>query len=367
MYQFPIPIAFPEHASLQNGDTVLAADIGGTKTHLALFEIRDDQISLLTERIFPSQEWQSLTHIVKEFEVESPALKRFSIAFAGPIQEGRAKATNLDWEVDQQQLSEALDVDAVLLINDLEAVGYGLAALTEEDFTVIYEGDATPDGNAGIIAPGTGLGEAGLFWDGHAFHPFATEGGHTDFAPKNDLDVELYQHLHKKYNHVSWERLISGPGIFNIYRFLRDVRGWEEPAWLAEQIATRDPSAAISRAAAREGCPICVETLRLFVRYLAEEAADLALKYKATGGIFIGGGIPPKIWNEELQAHFLKYFFEVGRLRPLLETMPVSLILNPQTALLGAAYYGALGSREGKRHFRLDRASMSRPNSMTSG
>lgn len=357
MYKIPIPIAFPEHASLADGDTILAADIGGTKTDLTLFEIQGDEISLIEERIYPSREWKTLTDIVKDFDVESPELKRFSIAFAGPIQNGKAKATNLDWEVDVRELSQTLDVDSVLLINDLEAVGYGLAALTAEDLVTVYESKTPPNGNAGIIAPGTGLGEAGMFWDGRAFHPFATEGGHTDFAPKNDLDMALFRHLSKKHGHVSWERVISGPGIHAIYKFLRDVQGWDEPGWLAERIKETDPSAAISRAAG-EDCPICRETLRLFVRYMAEEAADLALKYKATGGMFIGGGIPPKIWSDELQTTFLDHFFQVGRLRHLLEAVPIHLIKNPKTALLGAAYYGALGSKEGKRHFQLDKESM---------
>ncbi len=357
MYEYPIPIAFPEQPSLTDGDTVLAADIGGTKTHLALFKIRGDEITLIEERKYPSQKWHSLTNIVKDFKVEAPELKRFSIAFAGPVQEGKAKATNLDWEIDVRQLGKTIDVDSVLLINDLEAVGYGLAALREEDIAVVYDGDRSPNGNAAIIAPGTGLGEAGMFWDGHAFHPFATEGGHTDFASTDELDVELFQFLNKKYGHVSWERVVSGPGIHAIFQFLRDVRKMEQPAWLKERMQEGDPSAAISKAA-EEGCPICQETLRLFIKYLSQEASDLALKFKATGGVFIGGGIPPKIWNEELQKEFLDQFFHVGRLRHLLETMPVYLILNSKAALLGAAYYGALGSKEGPQHFRLDRASM---------
>jgi glucokinase len=170
--------------------------------------------------------------------------------------------------------------------------------------------------------------------------------------------MDLFHHLNKKYGHVSWERVISGPGIHAIYKFFRDVLQHEEPEWLTERMEEeKDPSATISQAA-REDCPICQETLRLFVRYLAEEASDIALKFKATGGIFIGGGIPPKIWDDDLQQHFLDNFFQVGRLRPLLETVPIHLIKTPKTALLGATYYGALGSKEGKPHFRLNKASM---------
>jgi len=198
------------------------------------------------------------------------------------------------------------------------------------------------EGNAAIIAPGTGLGEAGLFWDGSALHPFDTEGGHTDFVSRSELDDELFYVLQKKYGHVSWERVVSGMGIVTIYEFLRDVKKREEPDWLKEKINRGDVAGAIGQAA-KESCPICVETIRLFVHYLAVEASNLALKMKCTGGLFIGGGIPPKVWNEPLQQHFLEHFFQVGRLRPLLEAMPIYLITNQQTALLGAAYFGAFG------------------------
>ncbi|MBK7937171.1 MAG: glucokinase [Lewinellaceae bacterium] len=341
MHNSLVPIAFPDRKQvLPDGATLLAADVGGTKTILALIEIHDGDASFIKETVYPSRQFGSLAEAVRTFMAGSSSRpERFSIAFAGPVQEGKAYATNLGWHLDTRLLIEELGIPQVFLINDLEAEAYGLAALTEKDLVTIYPGKAQPKGNAAIIAPGTGLGEAGLYWDGAVLHPFATEGGHTDFAPRNDFDWELLQYLQNKYGHVSWERVVSGLGICNIYDFLRDVKNWEEPAEVQEQMKTRERGAVIG-SSAQEGCPISMETLRVFMRYLAVESSNLALKLNATGGIFIGGGIPPKIWNEHLQAIFLEHFIQVGRLRPLIETVPVHVVLNTKAVLLGAAYYG---------------------------
>jgi glucokinase len=334
-----VPIAQPPRIPLANGTTFLAADVGGTKTHLAIVEIQESEVSILKERVYASRKFSSLEEIIRQFLDKTPPPGRLSIAFAGPVLNGKASATNLGWKMDVQQLSRDTGIAQVFLINDLEAEAYGLAALQEQELITIYQGDSHAKGNAAVIAPGTGLGEAGLFWDGTVLHPFATEGGHTDFAPRNSLDWELLQYLQKRYEHVSWERVLSGPGICNIFDFLRDVKNWEEPTWLKEKMKEEDPAAAIGTSAI-EGCPISMETLQIFVRYLAVEASNLALKLNATGGIFIGGGISPKIWNERLQVIFLEHFLQVGRLRVLLEAIPVHIVMNTRAVLLGAAHYG---------------------------
>lgn len=336
-----IPIAFPKRESLKEGATLLAADVGGTKTALAWVEIRAGEISIIREDVYSSKQFSTLLHVIRAFMADATLPERLSIAFAGPVHEGKAHATNLGWDIDIRQISLETGIPQVFLINDLEAEAYGLAALKEEDLITIYAGDTSPKGNAAIIAPGTGLGEAGMYWDGSALHPFATEGGHTDFAPRNAFDWDMLQYLQQKYGHVSWERVLSGPGICNIYDFLRDVKHREEPAWLQENMKNQEPGAAIG-SGALEGCPICVETLQVFARYLAVEASNLALKLNATGGVFIGGGIPPKIWNASLQAIFLEHYLQVGRLRPLMELVPVHIVLNTKAVLLGAAYYGKM-------------------------
>ena len=337
-----IPIAFPKHPHLPDGSTLLAADVGGTKTNLALVEIRRGDISIVKEQIYPSKQFGSLAEAIRTFMADTARKpERVSIAFAGPVQDGKAYATNLGWHLNTKLLMEELDVPEVFLLNDLEAEAYGLAALAEQDLVMVYPGDGDTKGNAAIIAPGTGLGEAGLYWDGSALHPFATEGGHTDFAPRNLFDWELLQYLQNKYGHVSWERVVSGMGICNIYDFLRDVKRWEEPDWVREQMKSEEQGAVIG-AGAQKGCPICMEALRVFVRYLAVESSNLALKLNATGGIYIGGGIPPKVWNEHLQEIFVEHFIQVGRLRPLIETVEVYVVLNPKAVLLGAAWYGKM-------------------------
>ena len=336
-----VTIAFPKRAPMRDGATLLAADVGGTKTHLAFVEVKGGDIHFGKEAVYPSKQFASLLEAIRLFIGDALPPERLSIAFAGLVQDGKAFATNLGWNIDTRQLGEDLGIGQVFLINDLEAEAYGLAALKEQDLATIYPGNAHVKGNAAIIAPGTGLGEAGLYWDGAALHPFATEGGHTDFAPRTPFDWELLQYLQAKHGHVSWERVVSGIGICNIYNFLRDGKHREEPDWLKEKMKVQEQGAVIG-AGAQEDCPICVETLEVFVRYLAVETSNLAMKLNATGGVFIGGGILPKIWNKNLQAIFLEHFLRVGRLRPLIEAVPVYLVLNTRAVLLGAAYYGKI-------------------------
>jgi glucokinase len=223
----------------------------------------------------------------------------------------------------------------------MEANAYGLAALQDKDFETLMYGSKIR-GNAALISPGTGLGEAGMFWDGSHYHPFACEGGHCDFSPRNELDIKVLQYFRKKYEHVSWERLLSGPGILDLYLFLRQISGKKEPEWLRNEMSKGNPSATITGTAMEGKDSVCVETLDTFIRFLAIEAAQLALKYKATGGIYIGGGILPKIITGINREIFYNNFVQSGRLNALLEMVPVKVILNEKTALLGAAYYGAM-------------------------
>lgn len=342
MRQPTISIAFPKRPAMSNGTRLLAADIGGTKTDLALFEIHKGELMLMREVVFTSHKFSDVAEMLQRFNGEKPIPERLSIAFAGPVQDGKAEATNLNWHIDTAQLSRTLGIPKVYLINDLEAEAYGLAGLAASELRTVYPGLANAGGNAAIIAPGTGLGEAGLYWDGASLRPFATEGGHADFAPRDEFDWRLLEYLQKKFGHVSWERVVSGPGIENIFRFLRDHKNWDVPASLRAKMKDHDMAEAIGLAAESD-CPVCVQTLRRFVQYLAVEASNLALKFKATGGVYLGGGILPKIWNEHLEAVFFEQFVQVGRMQPLLESMPVYLVLNPKTALIGAALYGCGG------------------------
>lgn len=338
-----IPLAFPGNKKTTTArGIILAGDIGATKTNLALFEIHKRQIALLKEKSYHTKEYNFFMEMVLSFNRDTlPAIDRICLGVAGPVINGKVKGTNFPWEIDSEEISRELRVHSVTLINDMEANAYGLAALREQDFEVLKEGSNIP-GNAVIISPGTGLGESGLYWDGNQYHPYATEGGHCDFSPRNDLDWELWKYLHKKHRHVSWERVVSGRGIVNSYEFLRRFRGIPEPKWLKDKIQQGDAAAVITDVAYEKSDPICVETLDLFVRYLAIEAAQFALKTKATGGVYIGGGIVPKILRMINRKVFTENFVAAGRMNPLLQQMPVQVVLNDKTPLLGAAYYGAM-------------------------
>jgi glucokinase len=323
---------------------ILAGDIGGTKTNIAFFE-DEKTLEIVAQQTFPSRAHGGLEEIVRQF-IGEHALRIRHAAFgvAGPVRNGRCEATNLPWVVDAVTLADELGTRDVWVINDLEANAYGIPALTPADLVTINAGAANAAGNAAIIAAGTGLGEAGIYWDGRTHHPFATEGGHTNFGPGDALEAELLQWLSSQLDHVSWERVVSGPGLVNVYRFLCDTRRGEEPAWLAEAMRTGDPAAVISRAAQTGKSPLCVQALDLFIGLYGSEAGNLALKIMATGGVYIGGGIAPKNLDKLKDGTFMKRFLAKGRMQRLLEAMPVKVILNDKTALLGAARCAAVRS-----------------------
>ena len=322
---------------------ILVGDIGGTNTRLAVFEAQDNQLQLVIHDTFPSRVHANLDEIVHHFiQTHQVCASLACFGVAGPVRHGRCEATNLPWVVDAQQLAQVVHLDKVWLINDLEAQAYGTAVIDSKDFVVLSEGAPGAEGNAAVIAAGTGLGEAGLYWDGTQHWPFATEGGHGSFAPTNDLEMELLRYLLRRFTHVSWERLLSGPGLYNIYTFLRDTGHGEEPRWLHEELQQHDPAAVISRAALTGTADICVQALDLFVAFYGAEAGNLALKLMATGGVFVAGGIAPKILKKLQAGSFMQSFVAKGRMRALLETIPVRVVVNDQAALFGAAHCATL-------------------------
>jgi glucokinase len=322
---------------------ILAGDIGGTNTRLAVFADKGGRLTPTVEATFPSREHGSLESVLRKFNAVHPLpIDRACFGIAGPVRHGQSDATNLPWLVDARLVAREVGLQAVGLINDLEANAFGIAALEPKDFITLNAGAPDAEGNQAIIAAGTGLGEAGLFWDGRIHRPFATEGGHTTFAPRNEVEMALLRYLMARYEHVSFERVMSGPGLVNIYTFLRDTGRGEEPTWLAQQMQQQDPPASIARAALEGKSALCVRALDLFVSLYGAEAGNLALKVMATGGVFIGGGIGPKIIQKLQGPAFLDAFTGKGRMRPLLQAMPVQVILNDKTALLGAARCAAL-------------------------
>lgn len=345
--QSSFPLSLPRRNQVPAGGLiVLAGDLGGTKTNLATYKFTPEGIRQLQSARYASAEYKSLTAIIQHFlsDYDQPRPERISLGVAGPVLNGKVDLTNLSWVLDQQEIARDTGVKEVVLINDLEAMAYGLAALQPEDFITIHPGMAQPVGNMAIIAPGTGLGEAGLYWNGKAYFPFPTEGGHCDFSPRTDLDMELCKYLQQQDGVVSWEKVAAGPAITSIYTFLRDIKKKEEPAWLAEQLQKeKDDSAVISQAALHNKAAICVETMDLFIRYVARETSNLVLKMKATGGVFLGGGIPPKIAPLLLQEAFYRHYMDCDRMQHLLEGVPIRIIKNDKAGLLGAAYFGAYG------------------------
>ena len=315
---------------------ILAGDIGGTHTRLALFD--GDPHEPLALRIYPSSEHSGLEEIVAAFLSEHPAhLDHACFDVAGPVRNGRAKTTNLSWVVDARQIAEAIDLPSVELVNDLVATAYGIAELTTADLETLNSGDPSIGGTLAVIAAGTGLGEAGLVWDGSRYHAIASEGSHSDFGPRSSLQVELYSFLARTESHVSYESVCSGIGLLTLRRFLGERSCTSDPAWLASAIRDGNAAAAIASAGLTGVDPISAEALDLMVSIYGAEAGNLALRLVATGGIYIGGGIAPHILRKLRQRPFLDALTAKGRFRATLEHVPVHVILNEHAALLGAA------------------------------
>lgn len=325
---------------------VIAGDIGGTKTRLGLFELTDGRLQKLAESTFASAEHATLEEIVATFLAEvGGKCERAAFAIAGPVTGRTARTTNLPWQIDAGDLESQLDIPRVVLLNDLEAVAHGIGELAAQDFLVLNGGRPDAIGNLAVIAAGTGLGMAGLFWDGSRHRPFASEGGHADFAPTSERGAELHRFLADRFGHVSTERVLSGPGLVNIFHYLLHSAASPEPSWLIEASQSGDAAAAIARAATARSSPLAIQALDLFAEVYGATAGNLALTLMATGGVYLGGGIAPKIADTLKEPTFLQAFLAKGRMRPLLEAMPVKVILNDRAALLGAARVAGLQLR----------------------
>ena len=324
---------------------VLAGDLGGTKTRLGLFESAGGDLRLLEEKVFASEDHEGLGEIVAEF-LEGSAGECGAACFgiAGAVTGRRVRLTNLPWEVDADDLAERSGIPEVHLINDLEATAWGLPLIGEEGRHVLNAGREGAVGNQAVIAAGTGLGEAGIYWDGQELRPFASEGGHASFSPTDELVGGLMRFLRRKYETVSWERVVSGPGLVDLYRYLHELAGTSPPEWFEEAEREGDAAAAMSKAALEDRCHVCSRALELFARLYGEEAGNLALKMLATGGVWVGGGIAPKILPALTGGAFMMGFTAKGRMRPLLEAMPVTVVLDDRAALFGAARYAAISS-----------------------
>jgi glucokinase len=319
---------------------LLAGDVGGTKTLLALLEATSNAGSpaIVREAALPSREFPSLEDAIHRFLGSGPpsAVEAACFGVAGTVFDGRCVTTNLPWAIDERTLAAEVPAPRVKLLNDLEATGHGVLALHGASLVTLQTGSRRT-GNVGVIAAGTGLGEALLVRNGDRYLVVASEGGHGDFAARNDLEHDLLRFLRKEHGHVSYERVLSGPGLFKIYRFLRETSGLAEPAWLRARIADGDPSAAVSSAALDGADPVCAQALDVFVGIYGAEAGNLALKGLTVGGVFVAGGIGPKIRSRLIDGGFVHAFRDKGRFADLMARIPVHLVLEPRTALLGAA------------------------------
>ncbi len=320
---------------------ILAGEIGATRTRLAAFETEGSRLSRVVEKNYLSQEHSGLQEIIADFiKSEGIPVHRACFGVAGPVRGGRSKISNLPWVIDCRELAQQLKLDSVGLLNDLEAYAYGIDALDSKDFITLSEGIEDAEGNRAIISARTGLGMAGLFWDGFRHHPFACEGGHGDFAPRNPTEMDLLAYLQKKYGRISCERILSGPGIKNIYDFLRDSKKADEPDSLREQMKhAPDPAALISQLAKDGKADICAQTMSLFASIYGAETGNCALKFMSTGGIFIGGSIAAKNVSWMQDPIFMQSFLDKGRMTPLLKDMPVKIVLNDDAGMMGAARY----------------------------
>jgi len=328
---------------------ILAGDVGGTKVVLALYVFDHGQLNHVREQIFPASEYGGLEEVARKFLTESgsPEVTAACFGVPGPVRGGRLKLTNLPWLLDSRELAKHLKIEHLFLINDLEANGYGIPELSASQLYELSAGDAGAVGNRGLVSAGTGLGEAVLVWNGKMHIPIASEGGHVDFPARNELEIDLLRYLQRALKgRVSMERVVSGIGLKNIYTFLRDEKGMEEPAWLKERMLHEDPNIAISELGESGTVEICVRTLDMFASAYGAEAGNLALKVLAVGGMYLGGGIAPKLLRKMTDGTFMKAFTDKGRLSDLLIHTPVRIILEPRCALMGAAAYAEARAAE---------------------
>jgi glucokinase len=346
---------------------ILAGDIGGTKTNLALYDWPAERVDPIRLETFHSADYKSLEEILEEFltpppppkslddldaaasgEEESASLPEEPLKIAaacfgvaGPVIENHSQTTNLPWVVNGAAIAKRFEIPRVQLLNDLEATAYGILLLRSDEVEVLNPGNPPQKRQAlALIAAGTGLGEAILFWDGKSYRPMPSEGGHADFAPNNDYEIELLRYLRSQFLHVSYERVLSGPGLNAIYEYVRDTKK-NEPTWLAEKIKAGDPAAEIAEAGLKGQADIAKQALDLFASIYGAEAGNLALKALSLDGVYVAGGIAPKLIKKLQDGTFMKAFVNKGRYKRLLSSMPVKVVMNQKTALLGAASVAA--------------------------
>ena len=318
---------------------ILAGDIGGTKTNLAYCELSNGRLRFNSARSYPSQQHGSLGEIIEKYVHDcEEEITAAAFGIAGPVINGRCEATNLPWTVEARETAALLHLESVGLVNDLEATAYGTLRLGGEEKCLLNEGNPAQHGTIVVIAAGTGLGEGGLFWNGTRYQTLPSEGGHSDFAPRDELEMDILRFLLERHDRVSWERVLSGPGLFTLYEFFRSRVNYAEPQWLRHEIDSGDPSAAVSRAGLERKDDASIQALETFVSLYGAEAGNLALKLLSTGGVFIAGGIAPKILPMLQESSFVRSFMQKGRLSAVLDKIPVAVVLNDKTALYGAAH-----------------------------
>lgn len=311
---------------------ILAGDIGGTKTRLAIFNEKGE---VQREEKFASQQFSSLTEVLKLFFQGKEKVDAACFGIAGPVCERKCKTTNIPWMVSADDLEKEMKIGRVDLINDLEANAWGLKLLKPEEFFVVNEGKKVA-GNQALISAGTGLGEAGIYWDGKDHHPFACEGGHCDFGPINEEQLDLLVYLMKKFGHVSYERIVSGMGLVDLYRFLIDTKREKPNPEVDRAMQETDPAKVITENGVNGKCLVCKRACQLFISVYGNEASNLALKFLSVGGLFLGGGVAPRLLTFFKTGAFMEAFLYKGRFRNFLSNIPVKIILNDKAALLGA-------------------------------
>jgi glucokinase len=323
----------------KNKTLVLAGDIGGTKTNLGLFLEENERPVPKVIKTFSSRNSPDLEHIIRQFlDMHPVPVTRACFGIAGPVLNGESKTTNLPWRISEDRVKKQFKFHHVKLVNDLTATIMAIPLLSKDEIYPLNQATSIKNQNLALIAPGTGLGKAMLIYQNGRYLAVSSEGGHADFAPNNEAEIKLWRYLHKHHGHVSIERVLSGSGLVNIYNWLNDSGRLNEPEWLEQKRKEMEPAKAISETALANKDPGCIEALNMFVSIFGAVAGNLALTGMTTGGVYLGGGIPPKILSKLKEDIFINAFTNKGRFKDFLEKIPVKVVVNDKAALIGAAY-----------------------------